>query len=272
MEYISKNPGLQHISERIFSELEHDVLLKCQDVNTFWKNLLKKPIIWLNICLKKGLRSQYYQEWLKLIQNLNDDSNLKESAVKHLRNIATFVILNHGLHTPDYADKERYHPFYRSWKSVDFSFHTPDYADKERYHPFYRSWKSVDFSLIKPYIESVNSKILDQEHRGFINIIHATSLYQHVGIPIPNTAEKLNIFISFHNDPNAPDHDGYTPIQKAVSKRILNLKIIKILASLCDNPNLPYVDGTTPIRKAVKAGDLEIVKILAPLTLSLIHI
>ena len=241
MEYISKNPGLQHISERIFSELEHDVLLKCQDVNTFWKNLLKKPIIWLNICLKKGLRSQYYQEWLKLIQNLNDDSNLKESAVKHLRNIATFVILNHGLHTPDYADKERY-------------------------HPFYRSWKSVDFSLIKPYIESVNSKILDQEHRGFINIIHATSLYQHVGIPIPNTAEKLNIFISFHNDPNASDHDGHTPIQKAVSKRILNLKIIKILASLCDNPNLPYVDGTTPIRKAVKAGDLEIVKILAPLT------
>ena len=68
MENISKNPGLQQITERIFSELEHEALLKCQDVNTSWKDLLKNPITWLKICVKKGLPSEFYPEWLKLIQ------------------------------------------------------------------------------------------------------------------------------------------------------------------------------------------------------------
>ena len=53
MEYISKNPGLQQIIERIFSELEYEVLLKCQDVNTSWKNLLKNPITWLKIPMRQ---------------------------------------------------------------------------------------------------------------------------------------------------------------------------------------------------------------------------
>ena len=45
-----------------------------------------------------------------------------------------------------------------------------------------------------------------------------------------------------------------------------DLEIVKILAPLTDNPNAPNIDGKTPIYWAAKRGHIEIVKILAPLT------
>ena len=69
MDLITKNPGLQQIAEAIFSNLiEEDDFSKCQEVNTFWKKVLDRPIFWLKKCAEKGLSNQYYLEWTKLIQ------------------------------------------------------------------------------------------------------------------------------------------------------------------------------------------------------------
>ena len=50
------------------------------------------------------------------------------------------------------------------------------------------------------------------------------------------------------------------------SARDNNLEIVKILAPLTDNPNAPVKHGWTPIMQAAYHGHSEIVKILAPLT------
>ena len=57
--------------------------------------------------------------------------------------------------------------------------------------------------------------------------------------------------------------DGWTPIHRAVANG--DLEMVKILAPLIDNPNAPDRYGETPIYFAVSEGYTEIVRILSPL-------
>ena len=76
MDLITKNPGLQHVAENIFLNLNHKSILKCQNVNTKWKKILESPFFWLKKCVCQFGLSEKIQEnqsqWLKLFQNLND--------------------------------------------------------------------------------------------------------------------------------------------------------------------------------------------------------
>ena len=64
---------------------------------------------------------------------------------------------------------------------------------------------------------------------------------------------------------NAANVYGITPIYQAVSEG--NIEIIKILAPLTKNPNAPpKKEGESPIYKAALCGHTEIVKLLVPLT------
>ena len=38
MDMITKSPGLYHIAERIFMDLDQEKLLLCEEVNANWKN------------------------------------------------------------------------------------------------------------------------------------------------------------------------------------------------------------------------------------------
>ena len=67
MDFIVRIQGLQHISEEIFSNLDHTHLVKCKNVNKFWKSSI--DYIWLRKCLRKGLLTKKLQLiWTKLIQ------------------------------------------------------------------------------------------------------------------------------------------------------------------------------------------------------------
>ena len=48
------NPGLIHIGENIFGELNHENLDKCSGVCQNWKTMLEDPKVWLTICVKKA--------------------------------------------------------------------------------------------------------------------------------------------------------------------------------------------------------------------------
>ena len=49
------------------------------------------------------------------------------------------------------------------------------------------------------------------------------------------------------DNPNAPDPNGWTPIQSAAEKGYF--EIIRILTPLSGNPNAPDPDGWTPIQR-----------------------
>ena len=78
MDFISKNPGLQHISEEIFLNLDHKSLLNCQKVNHFWeKTLNNNPSFWLKKCLRIGLSKEVEPKWIELIRTSKTENQKK---------------------------------------------------------------------------------------------------------------------------------------------------------------------------------------------------
>ena len=88
MESIAENPGLQHLVENVFANLEdHKSLLECQKVNSTWKRMLNNPIFWFKKCLGKGLLRHHQNDWTKLFQSLKNNSELKFFLTKYLMKI-----------------------------------------------------------------------------------------------------------------------------------------------------------------------------------------
>ena len=79
MEMITKSPGLLHVAEKIFKNLDQeDLTAKCEKVNTFWRDIVKNPWFLFKACTHKRLiKTKYQPEWIKVIQTLTE-SNLAQ--------------------------------------------------------------------------------------------------------------------------------------------------------------------------------------------------
>ena len=71
MEQFFENPGLQHIGETIFQQLDINSLVQCRRVKKSWKETLDNPRFWLKLCTQKALKVQpkFYNAWKELIRN-----------------------------------------------------------------------------------------------------------------------------------------------------------------------------------------------------------
>ena len=70
MEKIASNPGLQHLAEKVFLNLDVDVLKICGQINKSCKQILKQPMFWLR---KFGCLSKESQKgWVKIIQSVKN--------------------------------------------------------------------------------------------------------------------------------------------------------------------------------------------------------
>ena len=69
MDLITKTPGLQHIAEQIFSNLDRNSLWQCQKVNDYWWNIIMKPLFWLKPSTK--LSEEHQNEWMRFWQKLS---------------------------------------------------------------------------------------------------------------------------------------------------------------------------------------------------------
>ena len=90
MENVIQNPGLQHISEMILSNLNYENLQKCQTVNKSLEDLLGDPMFWLRKWrTQRGLSKENYDDWvkaIKLTKNTNVEANMKlylEKVIKY---------------------------------------------------------------------------------------------------------------------------------------------------------------------------------------------
>ena len=61
MKQFFNTPGLIHIGEMIFEQLNNKSLESCSNVCLDWKKMLDNPRTWLNICIKKAPKS--YKAW-----------------------------------------------------------------------------------------------------------------------------------------------------------------------------------------------------------------
>ena len=84
MENIITNPGLQHLVENIFLDLNYENLKKCQLINHQATNqLLENPMFWIKKCIRNGflVSEECLNDWTNAIQSARRKSDKEE---KHI--------------------------------------------------------------------------------------------------------------------------------------------------------------------------------------------
>ena len=101
MDLITTTPGLLHIAEQIFSNLDRNDLLQCQEVNESWASILRNPWFWYKRMMKNTTLSEEHQrEWSNFCEKLSK-LNLTKDMTRGLNNI--------------YEDLENSHTLYESY-------------------------------------------------------------------------------------------------------------------------------------------------------------
>ena len=75
MDSFTKNPGLFHISEKIFKFLDQNSLMDCRMVNKSWKQVLDQPIFWLkkfNSCKNNFVSKDKFIYWKILAREIDN--------------------------------------------------------------------------------------------------------------------------------------------------------------------------------------------------------
>ena len=95
MENLTNIPGLQHIAEEIFLNLDNESLVNCFKVNRLWKNILNSSF-WIKKCkmYKRGeFGPAYYVPfrsfltWTKVVEVTPNNTILEEELAKKLKKI-----------------------------------------------------------------------------------------------------------------------------------------------------------------------------------------
>ena len=104
MEQILNNPGLQHITERIFCNLEFKDLMSCQLMNNSCNQILKNSMFWLKIWqLKKGLSEENQKCWINAIQNAQKWPQKEFYIQSYIKQV---IRIGHFVDVPCYIDNK----------------------------------------------------------------------------------------------------------------------------------------------------------------------
>ena len=274
MDFITSNPGLQHISEEIFLNLEQedpalygrDQIHKCQEVNQAWNQILNNSRFWLKIRVKYGLSKQNRLEWAQLIEAPKDDTCIDDAIKTHLEYMyqdrsPIFEAIKQGfpewirilaplLDNPNHPFQGNLNSYVYAGKSFDGW--TP--IQLAVYHGFLFDFTPEIIKILAPLLEKPNATDPD----GWTPINRAARAAKKENVEI------IQILAPLSENPNAIDPAGWTPINRAAKTG--NFKIIQILAPLSEKPNATDPKGWTPINRAAKKGNFKIIKILAPLS------
>ena len=250
MEKIINNPGLQHIIENVFLNLDYKDLMVCQLVNKSCKQILDNPMFWLKMWrMRRGLSKKNYADWSNAIQITRGRTNLEKNVPFYIKRV---IETGHFVDVPCYIDREVVE------KSNEITFEevlmnlylNPAYEDalKEKYPGF--------LQILAPLIENPNKypseiKVYTEDNE---TPIYWAATNGHL--------EIIKILAPITKNPNSNgfSRDG-TPIDSATSQGFI--EVIKFLATFTNNPNEPDSNGWTPIHEAALGGYLEIIKFLA---------
>ena len=83
-ENFTNTPGLQHLVENIFLNLNYEDLHSCQLINHSSSNILKNPNFWLQKFVLRGLSKQNQTDWRNAIQ-LTRNTKLEDNILRYLK-------------------------------------------------------------------------------------------------------------------------------------------------------------------------------------------
>ena len=229
METIIRNPGLQHLAQEVFWNLNVEELRICAQITQSCKQILKNPIFYLRKF--NGLSKKNQKDRINTIQSVKNPE----------KGIAIISYLQWNLKKDAFVDLPCYS---RPAVQDDFNRRIKKICMKEEL-------SDEDMEIVK-----ILAPLTDNLNEYGITPINWAAYNGH--------SEIVKILAPLTNIPNAPSCDGSTPIFWAACNG--HTQIVQILAPLTDNPNAPDNYGETPIYVATINGHTEIVKILASFT------
>ena len=226
------NPGLQHLAENIFVNLNYQELKTCRLINKSSRTMLDNPMFWLKKLIRRGLSKQNQTDWIKAI-HLTRDTNFKTNILGYLK--SSF-------------QNELAHKLQSHNNEADFN---PDYNQAEvsdvidGMTPIHLAAWYGETEIVRFLAPITHNPIVPNEN-GETPIHFAISSYQQFA-PRKNVnpVDTLRILTQFTNNPNAPNNYGETPIFLAAQNE--DADSVRFLAPLTDNPNFPNKDGITPM-------------------------
>ena len=237
-EKILNNPGLQHLAEIIFGNLEVEHFKICRLLNQSAKRILdgpmfQDPMYWLKKFRGLSIGNQY--DWAKAIQSVQNSFERKYAIISYLQwNLQKEVMDD----LPCYTNSAIQDDFRMKIGQV---FCKRDSSDED----------VQVLKMLAPLTDKPNAP----DKSGYTPIQWAAK---------NGHTEIVKILAPLTDNPNAPDKSGYTPIQWAAKNG--HTELVKILTPLTNNPNSPNDYKRTPIHSAAQNGHVEIIKILIPLT------
>ena len=250
MEKIINTPGLQHLAEKVFSNLDVEDL-KSGHINQSCNQILEDPMYWLRKFV--GLSKENRKDWFKIIQSVKnfDCENVIVSYLRcNLNNMMEIVDLT--VYLPYFWLKKFRSLSTENQKDWSMAIKSEKNFEKEKAVMDYLQRNLLKESLVNLPCYT-NPAVQDDFRKQIFNA--ACGMYG---------PEIVRLVAPLTDNPNAPDNNGATPMHLAAWNGYR--EIVKILVPLTDNPNAPDKDGSTPIHLAAWKGYTEIVKILVPLT------
>ena len=221
LEIILNAPGLLHISENIFNNLDYKDLEVCRNINQSSQQILDNPMFWLR---KFGqLSKKNKKDWIKVIQSVKNSSKKEKAIISYLQ-------WNLKKEVEDF-------PCYTSPAVQDI------FREK--------IWKSCQKQ------SSSKRGLLSSSFANFLPSFKGVCNFYEKHLKHEDT-EIVKVLAPLTENPNAPNENGVTPIHRAAYHGYT--EIIKILAPLTDNPNTPNIFGKTPIGSAKNAEIREILE------------
>ena len=197
MDLITRNQGLQHISEEIFLNLDQPCLMYCQKVNQFWKKILNNPMFWLKKCVKMGLLKHYHLDWMKLIQSSKDP---------RIDKIIKSCLMN--MHSESHADYSPIHAtFIHELENPTELIRIAAPILDNPNSPF------PTLALAKKVLSGLGGDGVLQSSFPNWTPIQLVAYSRNT-----SSVEIIGILAPLTEDPNAPDPDGWTPISWAACK------------------------------------------------------
>ena len=207
MDTIIPNPGLHHLVEKVFWNLDVEDLKKCAQINKSCKQILQYPFFGLRKF--EHLSKENQEDWIKVLQSVGNSE----------RGIAIISYLQWNLKKEVLVDP----PCYNS-PAVQKKF-------KENLMMAACRGYTEIIKILLPFVDNLNA----QDDKG------GTAIYK---AACNGHTEIVKILAPLTDNPNAPDYLGRTPIYRAAYNR--HTDIVKFLAPLTHNPNAATKIGTTP--------------------------
>ena len=238
------SPGLNHLAENIFLNLDNQVLETCRNVNTTFQQFLDDPMFWVKRFIQRGLSKKNQDDWTEAIQMTRDGKVEPDLE----RNILLFL--------------KRYS---RNEKVVDFD--VPCYLNDKK---FLKKAPELITSFFCNCNEKVKKSLMAGKMIDNDDVCNCISVIKKFLKPFGKKPKRPKLASSKYEDDeddvteHCEDKNTWTIFHDAAE--VGNPAVIQLLAPLAVNPNSANRNGRTPIYLAAQRGNSDVIKVLAPLT------